>query len=93
MTVVYPLISFKGRTNVGHKNNGSVVILGRLTMLNPPHAYALANLKRKNFMSTTPLNEALKASFFALKASAAALLLNYFELVHISIKKAALSFI
>ena len=61
---------FASRTNMG-----SVLILGGLPILNFCYAYTLANLKRKNFISATPLKEALKAFIFALKASAAALVL------------------
>ena len=56
---------------------GSVVILGGLTLVNSPHAYTFASLNRKNFISTTPLNDALNAFIFALNASAAAFVLLF----------------
>lgn len=55
--------------------NGSVRKFGGLTLVNLSYAYTFANLKRKNFISTTPLNDALKALILALKASAAAFVL------------------
>jgi hypothetical protein len=63
--------------NIHGQYKGSVVILGEFIFLNPFHAYTLANLKRKNFLSATPLNEALNAFILALKASAAAFVLLF----------------
>lgn len=51
---------------------GSVVILGGLSLVNSLHAYTFASLKRKKLISTTPLNDALNALILALNASAAA---------------------
>ena len=57
--------------------NGSVVILGGLSLVNSLHAYTFASLKRKKLISTTPLNDALNALILALNASAAAFVLLF----------------
>ena len=56
---------------------GSVVILGGLSLVNSLHAYTFASLKRKKLISTTPLNDALNALILALNASAAAFVLLF----------------
>ena len=58
-------------------DNGSVVILGGLSLVNSLHAYTFASLKRKKLISTTPLNDALNALILALNASAAAFVLLF----------------
>ena len=62
---------------VNHSVNGSVVILGGLSLVNSLHAYTFASLKRKKLISTTPLNDALNALILALNASAAAFVLLF----------------
>lgn len=57
--------------------DGSVVILGGLSLVNSLHAYTFASLKRKKLISTTPLNDALNALILALNASAAAFVLLF----------------
>ena len=57
--------------------NGSVVILGGLSLVNSLHAYTFASLKRKKLISTTPLNDVLNALILALNASAAAFVLLF----------------
>ena len=59
------------------QKNGSVVILGGLSLVNSLHAYTFASLKRKKLISTTPLNDALNALILALNASAAAFVLLF----------------
>ena len=59
------------------QTNGSVVILGGLSLVNSLHAYTFASLKRKKLISTTPLNDALNALILALNASAAAFVLLF----------------
>ena len=56
---------------------GSVVILGGLIFVTSIYAYTFASLKRKNLISTTPLNDALNALILALNASAAAFVLLF----------------
>lgn len=63
--------------NIGMSSNGSVVILGGLSLVNSLHAYTFASLKRKKLISTTPLNDALNALILALNASAAAFVLLF----------------
>lgn len=57
--------------------NGSVVILGGLIFVTSIYAYTFASLKRKNLISTTPLNDALNALILSLNASAAAFVLLF----------------
>ena len=59
------------------EKDGSVVILGGLSLVNSLHAYTFASLKRKKLISTTPLNDALNALILALNASAAAFVLLF----------------
>lgn len=59
------------------EKEGSVVILGGLSLVNSLHAYTFASLKRKKLISTTPLNDALNALILALNASAAAFVLLF----------------
>ncbi|QUT30434.1 protein of unknown function (DUF1848) [Bacteroides xylanisolvens] len=66
----YPILAQKDK-------NGSVVILGGLSLVNSLHAYTFASLKRKKLISTTPLNDALNALILALNASAAAFVLLF----------------
>lgn len=68
---------FVGWTKMFIKYNGSVVILGGLSLVNSLHAYTFASLKRKKLISTTPLNDALNALILALNASAAAFVLLF----------------
>ena len=56
---------------------GSVVILGGLIFVTSIYAYTFASLKRKNLISTTPLNDALNALILSLNASAAAFVLLF----------------
>ena len=70
--LVYPICS---QTYI--KEEGSVVILGGLSLVNSLHAYTFASLKRKKLISTTPLNDALNALILALNASAAAFVLLF----------------
>ena len=62
---------------VEQEYQGSVVILGGLSLVNSLHAYTFASLKRKKLISTTPLNDALNALILALNASAAAFVLLF----------------
>ena len=64
------------RSNIEPKL-GSVVILGGLIFVTSIYAYTFASLKRKNLISTTPLNDALNALILSLNASAAAFVLLF----------------
>jgi len=64
------------RTRVFTGSVDIVVGLTTVKILFSFHAYIFAILKRKNVISVTPLNDALKALILALKDSAAAFVLR-----------------
>ena len=72
-----PNSSDKIQTHYFAPQFGSVVILGGLIFVTSIYAYTFASLKRKNLISTTPLNDALNALILALNASAAAFVLLF----------------